>query len=50
MVQKCLKNGKELKKITIVAVKDSWHVDIRNCKIRIIAQKGYETSIDQYEW
>jgi hypothetical protein len=46
----CLKNGKELKKITNVPAKDSWHIDIRNCKIRIITQKGYDTAINQYDW
>ncbi|MBN1576171.1 MAG: hypothetical protein JW913_06460 [Chitinispirillaceae bacterium] len=46
----CLKNGKNLTKISTVEVKGSWHLDIRNCKIRIVNQKGYETSINQYDW
>ena len=45
-----LKNGKELKKVATVTEKNSWHLDIKNCKLRIITQKGLETSIDQYEW
>jgi len=46
----CNKDGGKLAKIVDLLSNDSWHIDLKNEKIRIIKQAGSNTQIIEYDW
>jgi len=46
----CDKTASNISKITALNENDSWHLDLKNNKIRIIRQKGLNSSVEEYEW
>ncbi len=46
----CTKEGTSLEMLTKVDSKESWHLDIKNQKIRVITQAGINTTVKEYDW
>lgn len=44
------KRGHSLKKIASVPFGASWHIDVKNSKLRVIRQIGNAIKIESYEW
>ena len=46
----CNKNGKNLKKITIVPNNFNWHIDVKNSKIRVISSTNEQFKLSNFDW
>ena len=46
----CKKDGKDLKKIATLKSGYSWHIDVKNSKIRAIYAKEGEFKMEVYDW
>ena len=44
------KDGKNLKEITTVLSKDSWHLDVKNSKIRVVSSTEGKLHIQSFTW
>lgn len=44
------KDGSELKKLTDVPFESTWHIDIKNSKLRIVTTKDGEFNISSFDW
>lgn len=44
------KDGKNLNKITTVSDKDSWHLDVKNSKIRVVSSTEGKLYIQSFAW
>jgi len=44
------KNGKNLKEMTTVLSKDSWHIDVKNSKIRVVSSTEGRLHIQSFDW
>jgi hypothetical protein len=44
------KKGGDLKRVVTVPPTSSWHIDVKNSKLRVVHQLGNGLRIDSYEW
>lgn len=44
------KRGKNLRRIAIVPAGASWHIDVRNSKLRVVNQVGQQLKLENFDW
>ena len=44
------KNGNNLNLLTSVPFDDTWHIDVKNLKLRVVSYRNSSFKIDSYEW
>lgn len=44
------KRGKNLRRITSVPAGASWHIDVRNSKLRVVNQVGQQLKLEAFDW
>jgi hypothetical protein len=44
------KEGKNLKKLVTVPIGASWHIDVKNSKLRVVHQTGTTIRLENFDW
>ena len=44
------KRGKNLRRVAIVPIGASWHIDVRNSKLRVVNQVGQQLKLENFDW